>query len=198
MYGHAFGVSAQPPRGALMACDAPPRECLAWHILPRLDSGRMNEAGTSVRALCPAHDDREHSFGISLGDPQRITWKCFAGCSRARIRAVLVERGVPSGCLPLVTREKEDVLDLIRQIVTSDTPDHGGVRLRVLAALEGYTGLPRGGELDRLAVAARVNRATAYRTRKAAPQVKGDNPSSYPSEQKPVKSRRSQPPGNVA
>jgi hypothetical protein len=181
-----------------MACDVPPRECLAWHILPRLANGRPNESGTSVRALCPVHDDREHSLGISLGDKQRVTWQCFAGCSRARIRAVLVERGVPSGCLPLVTREREDVLDLIRQVVTADTPDHGAVRLRVLAALDGYANLPRGGELDRLAAAARVNRATAYRARKSPPEVKADNPGSYSSEQKPVKSRRSQPPGNVA
>src|SRR5579871_2632959 len=113
-----------------MACDVPPRECLAWHILPRLASGRPNESGTSVRALCPAHDDREHSLGVSLGDRQRVTWQCFAGCARARIRAVLIERGVPSGCLSLVTREREDVLDLIRQVVTADTPDHGAVRLR--------------------------------------------------------------------
>jgi hypothetical protein len=111
---------------------------------------------------------------------------------------VLVERGIPSGCLPLVTREKEDILDMIRQVVTSDTPDHGAVRLRVLAALDGYVDLPRGGELDRLAAAARVNRATAYRARKSPPRVKADNPGSYSSEQKPVKPRRSQPPGNVA
>jgi hypothetical protein len=181
-----------------MACDAPPRECLAWHILPHLASGRPNESGASVRALCPVHDDREHSLGVSIGDKQRVTWQCFAGCPRARIRSVLVERGVPSGCLPLVTREKEDVLDLIRQAVTADTPDHGAVRLRVLAALEGYAGLPRGGELDQLAARARVNRATAYRARKSPPEVKGNNPGSYSSEQKPVKPRRSQPPGNVA
>lgn len=181
-----------------MACDVPPRECLAWHILPRLASGRPNESGTSARALCPAHDDREHSLGISLGDKQRVMWQCFAGCSRARVRATLVERGVPSGCLPLVTREKEDVLDLIRQIVTADTPDHGAVRLRVLAVLDGYADLPRGGELDRLAAAARVNRATAYRAKKSPPEVKGANTSSYSPTEKPVKPRRSQPPGNVA
>jgi hypothetical protein len=181
-----------------MACDVPPRECLAWHILPRLVSGRMNEAGSSARALCPAHDDREHSLGVSVGEKQRVIWQCFAGCTRARVRAELVELGVPSGCLPLVTREKEDILDLIRRIATADTPDHGAVRLRVVAALEGYADLPRGGELDRLAAKARVNRATAYRARKTPPQVKADNPGSYPSEQKPVKSRRSQPPGNVA
>jgi hypothetical protein len=181
-----------------MACDAPPRECLAWHILPRLISGRMNDAGTSVRALCPAHDDREHSLGVSVGEQRRVVWQCFAGCTRTRVRAELVGLGVPSGCLPLVAREKEDILDVIRQVVTGDTPDHGAVRLRVLAALDGYADLPRGGELDRLAATARVNRATAYRAKKSPPEVKADNTGSYPSEQKPVKSRRSQPPGNVA
>lgn len=181
-----------------MACDVPPRECLAWHVLPRLVSGRLNETGTSARALCPAHGDREHSLGVSVGDKQRIVWQCFAGCTRTRVRAALVELGVPPACLPLVTREREDILDLIRQIVTAETPDHGATRLRVLAALEGYADLPRGGELDRLAAAARVNRATAYRARKDAAQVKGDNPGFYTEAQKPVKPRRSQHPGNVA
>lgn len=181
-----------------MACDSPPRECLAWHVLPRLLSPKPNTAGDSVRALCPAHGDREHSFGISIGDKQRLMWQCFAGCSRVRIRAVLIEAGVPSDCLPLVAREKEEILDVILKLVTADTPDHGAVRLRVLAALDGLADLPRGGELDRLAQRARVNRATAYRARKAAPLVKPDNPGSYPLAQKPVKPRRSQPPGNVA
>lgn len=183
-----------------MACDVPPRECLAWHILPRLANGRPNDSGSSVRALCPAHDDREHSLGISVGEKQRVTWQCFAGCSRTRIRAVLIERGVPSGCLPLVAREREDLLVILRQILTADTADHAGIRLRALAAMEGYEDLPRGGELERIAGLVRVNRVTAYRARKSplAPQVKGDNPGSYSPSQKPVKSRRSQRPPEVA
>lgn len=187
-----------PLRGLFMACDVPPRECLAWHILPRLTSGRLSETGLSARSLCPAHPDREHSLGVSAGEKQRIVWQCFAGCTRTRVRAALIELGVPAGCLPLVVREKEDLLELIRQIVTADTPDHGATRLRVLAALEGYSDLPRGGELDRLAAAANVNRATAYRARKSPPQVKGDNPGSYTESQTPVKPRRSQRSGNVA
>ena len=175
-----------------MACDAPARECLAWHIIPRLSAGKPNDHGTSARALCPAHADREPSLAISIGDNQRITWHCFAGCSRTRVRAALIAIGVRPECLPLVTREKEELLDLVRQMLTADSADHAGIRLRALAALEGFTDLPRGGELERIAGLAHVNRATAYRAKKSAPQVKADNPGSYSSDQKPVKPRRSQ------
>jgi len=182
-----------------MACDSPVRECFEWHIKPRLDKPRPNAEGSGVRALCPVHDDRNQSLSISIGDKQRVTWQCFAGCSRTRIRAVLISRGVSAGCLPLVTKEKEDLLEMLRSILTADSADHGGIRLRAVAALEGYEDLPRGGELDRIAGLAGVNRATAYRARKSPlPQAKPNNPSSYSLPAEPVKSRRSQAPGKVA
>ena len=95
-----------------MGCDLPPHQCLEWHIKPHLVNPKRAEDGKGYRALCPAHDDRKHSFGISLADSsrQRLTWHCFAGCSRTRIRAVLIANGVRDGCLPLVTREREDLL----------------------------------------------------------------------------------------
>lgn len=186
-----------------MPCDAPVRQCLEWHVLPRLGkyAHRKLKDGTddpaSVRALCPAHDDREPSLSISIGGNGRIIWQCFAGCSPARVRAALNLAGIPLACLPLAGKQREDLLDLLRAILTTDTPDHGTVRLRALAALEGYASLPRGTELERIAGLAGIGRATAYRARKAAPGVKTANPGTYPSGEKPVKPRRSGPPGKV-
>ena len=182
-----------------MGCDLPPHQCLEWHIKPHLVNPKRAEDGKGYRALCPAHDDRKHSFGISLADSsrQRLTWHCFAGCSRTRIRAVLIANGVRDGCLPLVTKEREDLLVTLRRILGADTADHAGVRLRALAALEGYDGLPRGLELERIAGLGHVNRVTAYRARKAAPPP-ADNPGSYTLPRKPVKPRRPQVPPGVA
>jgi hypothetical protein len=180
-----------------VACDAPPRQCFEWHILPHLDRPKPSADSRGARALCPAHDDGEHSLGVSTGDRQRIIWQCFAGCSRIRIRAALIEAGISPGCLPLVTREREDLIDLIRRIATADTADHAGIRLRILAALEGYEELPRGDELERVAGLASVSRATAFRVRKGV-SPSTHNPGSYPPAAKPVKPRRSGPQGEVA
>lgn len=180
-----------------MPCESLIRECWEWHVKPHLDSPRPNDKNTGARALCPAHDDGDPSLSIGIGDNGRITWRCFAGCTRTRVRAALIVAGIPAGCLPLVTREKEEVLDFLARILTADTADHAGIRLRAVAALEGYADLPRGAELDRIAGLARTNRATAYRARKSAlPST--HNPGSYSPAKMPVKPRRSGPTGKVA
>jgi hypothetical protein len=66
----------------------------------------------------------------------------------------------------LAVAAEGDTFELVRAILTADTPDHAGVRLRTLAALEGHADLPRGRELERLASLARINRVTAYRAKK--------------------------------
>ena len=75
-----------------MACDVPPRECLEWHIKPHLEDPRLNSDGKGYRALCPAHDDGEHSFGVSLADAarKRIIWNCFACKNRVKVRRALI------------------------------------------------------------------------------------------------------------
>jgi len=67
---------------------------------------------------------------------------------------------------------------LVQSILAADSPDHGAVRLRAMAALEGYKDLPKGRELERIAALAHVNRVTAYRARKPQQAVKPDNPCS--------------------
>ena len=48
------------------------------NTLNRLDGVRSGARGWSAR--CPAHDDRNNSLSISLGDDGRILLHCFVGC----------------------------------------------------------------------------------------------------------------------
>lgn len=151
-----------------MGCDSPARECFTWHVLPKLpgakhkirDDGRLDPY--SVRLACPAHDDHDPSLGVSvLGD--RIVWNCFACKNGPKVRMALhrVYR-VELGCLPLVSAERQDVLDLIAELVSADTKNHAEIRLRIAAAVEGYRDLPHGGELNRLAQLAHISHGAAW------------------------------------
>lgn len=190
-----------PPHGLVTVCrDSPARECLAWHIIPRgiKVRYRKREDGAddlnSVRMLCPAHNDREPSLSISV-DGDRIKWQCFA-CgpgATARVRLALIrEYRIDPGCLPLPAKEKQDILDRLTEILGAEKTDHAEKVLRAMAALEGYADLPRGAELARIASRAGVGLASAYRARKAGPDFKTANHSSYPSPENPVKPRRSE------
>jgi hypothetical protein len=189
-----------------LACDVPPRECLEWHIKPHLEDPRRSSSGDSYRARCPAHDDGEHSFGVSLADipKQRIVWNCFACKNRVKTRRALIAAGIDPGCLPLTATEKEELLDRLYRIATADTVDHGAVRFSIVAALEGHRDLPAGAEVDRIAGLARTHRATGYRARRAArPTITSTaNPSSYTQESNPVNLPTSEAgrgsPGDVA
>src|SRR5947208_12918780 len=52
-------------------------------VLSRLKGVRTSRHGWL--ACCPAHNDREPSLSIGLGDERHILLKCFAGCSLERI-----------------------------------------------------------------------------------------------------------------
>ncbi len=52
-------------------------------VLSHLKGVRKSFHGWS--ACCPAHDDREPSLSIGLGEEGQILLKCFAGCSVERI-----------------------------------------------------------------------------------------------------------------
>lgn len=41
----------------------------------------VKPAGKAHIALCPAHDDHQHSLSIGTGEDGRVLLKCFAGCS---------------------------------------------------------------------------------------------------------------------
>lgn len=176
-----------------LACDAPPRQCLEWHIKPKLLKARASEDGNGYRALCPAHKDRNHSFSISVSDDgKRLLYRCFACENRRRERLALIhEYGISPGCLPTPAREKEELIDCIEKLAAADTDNHAEVRLRIMAALEGYSDLPRGRELERIAGWSSVSRATAFGVRKRGAPVKTDKTSSYSPQEEPVKPRRS-------
>lgn len=142
----------------------PPRECLAWHVVPRLDGG-VESAGTpgQYRARCPAHDDRKASLAIRDGTRgRRIIWRCHAGCNDAEVRVGMVRAGVPDGCLPRVSgqRTEDELVSAILAIF--DTLPAG--RERELTVLEAVTGKPRNrAALAALAERFGIDRATAYR-----------------------------------
>lgn len=104
--------------------------------------------------------------------------------AKERLRAYLEEVGrldlMPASrpaagpwCPPDPGDMPDDLIEALHLILTADTVDHAGIRLRALALLEGYQDLPHGMELDRLASVARVNRATAYRARRTAVIARG-------------------------
>ena len=43
----------------------------------------------SWTACCPAHDDRNPSLSVSVGDDGRVLLNCFSGCSSDAVRAAL-------------------------------------------------------------------------------------------------------------
>ena len=66
-------------------------------VLDRLDG--VKRAGSGYMARCPAHDDRNPSLSVKLGESGRVLLKCHAGCDYAAIAAALdLER--PSAAPP--------------------------------------------------------------------------------------------------
>ncbi len=59
------------------------RDTLGRHaldvLLNRLERVQQSRRGYSAR--CPAHDDRQASLSVSVGDDGRILTHCFAGCA---------------------------------------------------------------------------------------------------------------------
>ena len=180
-----------------MACDAPPRQCLEWHIKPKLRKPRLvvddNGVLTGYRALCPAHNDRHHSFSIGVSDDgQRILHQCFVCKNRRRERNALIEAcGVPRACLPVPAAERQELLDFLDALLSAPTDNHAEIRLRAAAAMEGYYDLPKGKELERIAGKSSVSPAAAYDYKRRRSPVKPDKTTSYPPASEPVKPRRS-------
>jgi putative DNA primase/helicase len=62
------------------------------HALKGRRAGRDNWI-----ARCPAHDDRDPSLSISVGDTREVVFKCFAGCTQSDVIAALKDRGLWNG-----------------------------------------------------------------------------------------------------
>jgi hypothetical protein len=57
------------------------------HVLDQLDGVKRARSGYMAR--CPAHDDRNPSLSVKLGDGGKVLLKCHAGCEYAAIAAAL-------------------------------------------------------------------------------------------------------------
>jgi putative DNA primase/helicase len=53
-----------------------------------------HRAGATWMAKCPAHEDRNPSLSISLGDHRKVLLHCFAGCAQCDVISALVDRGL--------------------------------------------------------------------------------------------------------
>lgn len=180
-----------------MACDALPRQCLEWHIKPKLKKPRVSigkdGALQGYTALCPAHPDRRHSFSIGVTEDGRlIRYQCFVCKNRKRERLALInECGISEKCLPVPAKEAKDLVDYLFRLLAAPTDNHAEIRLRAMAAIEGYEDLPRGKELERIAGTTSVSPAAAYSYKRRGSPLKPDKTSSYTSSVKPVKQSRS-------
>ena len=56
-------------------------------LLRRLE--RVSKTHTGWMARCPAHEDKDPSLSISLGEDGRLLVHCFAGCSNEQIVQVM-------------------------------------------------------------------------------------------------------------
>lgn len=61
----------------------------AWAKVERLDRFKRMGGEGHYTACCPAHNDRNPSLSISIGDDGEILLNCFAGCDIAAIVAAL-------------------------------------------------------------------------------------------------------------
>lgn len=56
-------------------------------VLARFRNLRRNRKGWTAR--CPAHDDRQNSLSVSIGDDHRTLLHCFANCSVSEIASAV-------------------------------------------------------------------------------------------------------------
>ena len=146
-------------------------ECIHDHVRPWLRKPKPAADGNGYRALCPAHDDTEHSLSVSIGGKRSVIWHCFAGCTDAEVRHALIRDGVKARCLPRTKADAADMEERVYALLVSDL-SHSHKVLRIMAVLSSGGELPRGSELERMASLCGVSRAEAYRSRPA----RRDNP----------------------
>ena len=147
-----------------MACDVPPRECLEWHIKPKLKGARPKTDGNGYRALCPAHDDRDPSFGAEIGRNGKVIYGCFnGGCDLLAVRRALIDvYGIGPEHLPIPRAAQDSLVERLERIVTAPTQQDTVVRMQVLMELRGLREPPHGRELEALGAEIGLKRRQAF------------------------------------
>ncbi len=110
-----------------MACGLSPAYCLTDHVVPALGGVKPLNASGEIRALCPAHGDRDPSLTLGVRNG-RIVWHCFRKCPQETIRTAMIRAGVPPGCLP---RPRRDPTAVLEEIVTLACKDMNPVEMRL-------------------------------------------------------------------
>lgn len=121
-------------------------------VLSRLGSNgvKPNGSGSSWTARCPAHDDRQSSLSVTIGDDGRALVKCFAGCDAESIVAAMglqmkdlftprEERRMPAAAKPtapttmkILSAAKGITQDFLREQGVKDTPDGVLIEYRLM------------------------------------------------------------------
>jgi DNA-binding NarL/FixJ family response regulator len=160
-------------------CESPVAECLTNHYALNLGPYTLHRGGLQIRVRCPVCGTGR-VLVISAGRIDRVTWYCHhtPPCGGTDIRRALIKAGVPAGCVPAGDGTERDVVAEAIDAICAGGPPARTV-LRVLAILRGYERWPDGHELVGLADDARISRATAYRSREAAPLASPWNTSTY-------------------
>jgi hypothetical protein len=80
--------------------------------------GKATRVGNGWSCLCPAHDDHNPSFSLSLGEDGTLLARCYAGCSFLDVMSALRKRGM---------LEKSDFLE--RRDIPPKPPDEMVLRI---------------------------------------------------------------------
>jgi hypothetical protein len=163
-----------------MGCDATPRQCLAWHIKPKLAGAKLSTNGATIRARCPICDSHD-GLTVSAGTHLRVVWNCYA-CTPDpdTLRDALTCAGVPPPCLPLIKRDRDTLQAITAACQQATRGDRAHAFLRVYLLSLGYTHWPRGTELVKRAGEIEVDKSVAYAARSAGPLLASPRtPSTY-------------------
>jgi hypothetical protein len=144
--------------------------CLGEHVTPHLENvTRSGGRPHQYRARCPAHDDRSPSLSIGIGERGQIIWHCHARCTEADVRAAMIRRGVPDGCLRRVRdqRTEDELVSTLIMILEKEPP--GPARDLMIAAAVWHDGeMPAGAELIMMGMRAGLSRRTIFRVTASA------------------------------
>lgn len=154
----------------MRGCEDSAAYCLADHIVPKLHAVTLVKGTNSqYTALCPAHDDGggHGSLSITVADKAaaRFVMQCHSPqhCGPAEIRAALIARGVPDGCLPRFKHQRTEDELVAALLPLLKEPGTGPLFKLRIAALVLNEELPRGGkELEDFAAQWGIGKSQAY------------------------------------